>query len=119
MSKKSLTRKLDKICSEIVRATGSCERCGSKKNLQCCHIFSRTYRSTRFDLDNLICMCAKCHFWSHKNPTLFTDWVYETRKEKYEILKEKFRYITKLSEDDLQFKYEILKEIHETKTSVL
>jgi 5-methylcytosine-specific restriction endonuclease McrA len=113
MAKKSLTKKLDKLCSEIVRSKGVCERCGSVKSLQCCHIFSRTYRSTRWDLDNLICMCAKCHFWSHKNPTLFTDWVYETRGQQYLILKEKFREITKLSEDDLQIAYEVLKEINE------
>jgi hypothetical protein len=111
-TKKSITRKLDILCSKIIRAKGKCERCGSKNNLQCCHIFSRTYRSTRFDLDNLICMCASCHFWSHKNPTLFTDWIYETRKDKYDILKEKYRAITKLTIDDLQLKLKILKEIN-------
>ena len=112
-TKKSLTKKLDKICSEIIRSHGKCERCGSTKSLQCCHIFSRTYRSVRWDLDNLICGCASCHFFWHKNPTLFTDWVYEKRKDKYLLLKEKYRSITKYGIEDLELKYKILKEINE------
>lgn len=112
MSKKTLTRRLDKICSEIIRSRGVCEKCGSSKNLQCCHIFSRTYRSTRWSLENLLCLCAKCHFWSHKNPILFAEFVkVNIGILEYEKLKETFREITKLTEEELEIKLEILEAI--------
>ena len=74
-TKSSLTRKLDKAVSRIVRARGMCEFCSISDydKLQCCHIFSRTYRNTRWDLKNLLCLCARCHFLSHRNPIDFTE----------------------------------------------
>ena len=74
-TKSSLTRKLDKEVSRIVRARGMCEFCSMTdyEKLQCCHIFSRTYRNTRWDLNNLLCLCASCHFKSHRNPIDFTE----------------------------------------------
>ena len=76
-TKKSLTNKLDKECSRIIRARGACQRCGKSKYelLQCCHIFSRANRAVRWDLENLLCLCAGCHFWAHQNPTLFAEFV--------------------------------------------
>jgi hypothetical protein len=38
--------------AELVRARGSCERCGTTENLQCAHIISRRYSQTRCRLDN-------------------------------------------------------------------
>lgn len=79
-SKSTMTNKLDKICSQIIRSRGYCERCGPHtpvpyEKLQCAHIYSRTYRAVRWLLLNLLCLCASCHFWAHKNPTEFADWV--------------------------------------------
>lgn len=77
-TKSSMSNKLDKICSEITRSVGQCEWCGCADyaKLQCAHIHSRTYKSVRWDLKNLICLCAKCHFYGHKNPLAFTDFVH-------------------------------------------
>jgi hypothetical protein len=73
-TKKTITRKLDKVCSELVRARGYCVKCGETKNLQCCHIISRSHRATRWLMDNLLCLCANCHInFAHKNPILFAD----------------------------------------------
>ena len=108
-SKTTLRRKLDKICSEIVRARGKCQWCWHKENLQCCHIFSRTYNNTRWDLDNLLCLCPKCHFYFHKNPIIFVEAVINILgKDKYDLLKEKRNQITKYTIDDLQTKLEVL-----------
>lgn len=76
-SKSYLTNKLDKECSRIIRSSGECYwcKCRDYEKLQCAHIFSRTYRNTRWDLNNLICLCARCHFQAHKQPTEFTDLV--------------------------------------------
>jgi len=87
-SRKSLTNKLDKLVSEVVRLKGKCQRCGKRETLQACHIFSRTYRSVRWYLKNLLCLCAGCHFWAHKNPILFAEFVQSLyTKEGYEELK--------------------------------
>ena len=110
-SKSYLRRKLDKICPNIVRKRGRCEKCLSKNNLQCCHIFSRTYNNTRWDLENLLCLCASCHFYFHKNPILFGEWVREyLGEDRYELLKEAHREIAKFTIEDLQIKLKILEE---------
>jgi len=76
-TKSSLTRKLDKECSRIVRGRGFCAMCNTEEyeKLQCAHIYSRVYRSVRWDLDNLLALCASCHFNSHRNPLNFSDFV--------------------------------------------
>ncbi len=60
--------KATKLHSQIVRARGRCENCGvSNDTLQCAHIVSRRYATTRTDLDNAFCLCARCHMF-------FTEW---------------------------------------------
>lgn len=79
MRKPSLTqlkRKADKLFSQIVRRKGFCERCLRSSNLQCAHIVSRTNKNLRWNLDNAVCLCYRCHFhWAHRNPLEFTEWV--------------------------------------------
>ena len=64
---KSPTRKLaeymDKLWSEIVkiRAGHKCEYCGSTKNLNSHHVFTRVNASLRWDVDNGVCLCADHH----------------------------------------------------------
>ncbi len=71
-----LTKKLDKLVAERVRARGACERCGNPRMLQCCHIYSRSNRAVRWDMThNLLCLCAGCHFFAHKNPLEFAKFV--------------------------------------------
>lgn len=89
-TKSSLTRKLDLTCSQIIRRIGFCRKCKMKdyEKLQCAHIYSRDYKSVRWDLKNLVCLCAKCHFWAHKNPILFTEFIKVYLGEiEYETLK--------------------------------
>lgn len=57
--------------SQIVRARGRCQRCGSTLNLQCAHVVRRSYSWTRTDVDNAWCLCAKCHFAVDGDPHLF------------------------------------------------
>ena len=56
--------KLDKLWSLLVkhRAGWRCEYCGSReKVLNSHHIYSRSNRSTRWDLENGVCLCGKHH----------------------------------------------------------
>jgi 5-methylcytosine-specific restriction endonuclease McrA len=111
-TKTSLKRRLDKKVSELVRARGKCERCGSRNCLQTAHIFSRRYLSVRWDLDNVLCLCASCHFWSHSNPILFTEFVRKKLGEDtYELLKEKHKYIFKFALNDLLQKLKVLESL--------
>jgi len=116
-TKKSLTRKLDKVCSEIVRSRGYCVKCQKTKNLQACHIFSRTYRSVRWDIQlNILCLCAGCHFHAHKNPVLFTEFVRNYLGDlNYASLKRIATSIKKWTLVEMQELYDILKQWNDIK----
>ena len=103
-TKKSLKNKLDKEVSRIVRARGRCAKCGKEEyeHLQTAHIFSRSNLATRWDLLNCLCLCDGCHFWSHKNPTLFTDFVVNYLAHNYIPLKLRATSIKKWTLEELQ-----------------
>ena len=74
-TKSLLTKKLDIAFSLLIRKRGHCERCGTTKNLQCSHIYSRANRSVRWSEKNAFCLCAGCHaYWWHQNPMDATEW---------------------------------------------
>lgn len=112
-SRKTLKAKLDKICSEIVRKRGRCQICGKKKNLQCAHIFGRRFLNTRWDLDNLLCLCPNCHInLAHQKPLLFAEFVRNILgEEKYNLLKESHYQLYKPSIFDLEIKLDVLKKM--------
>ena len=69
-------RRLDTICSKVVRITGStngrnsCYTCGRYlpwKDLDCGHFISRRFISTRFDLNNMRPQCRHCNRDLHGN----------------------------------------------------
>jgi 5-methylcytosine-specific restriction endonuclease McrA len=64
--------KADRVWSQYIRLRdGKCQRCGSlvRVNLEtglpnshhCSHFWGRGKESTRFDPDNLDCLCYPCH----------------------------------------------------------
>lgn len=83
--KKSIERKLDKEFFEWLKKVrgGKCERCGATKTLQPSHVYSRTYRNTRWHPLNATLACAACQFWWHKNPPDAVEWVQELMGETY------------------------------------
>ncbi|HEX9992489.1 MAG TPA: HNH endonuclease [Acidimicrobiales bacterium] len=58
--------------SQLVRLRGACERCGRSAGvkLECAHIISRRYASTRTDERNAWCLCSACH-------RRLTEWPFE------------------------------------------
>lgn len=77
---KSLPKKADDLWSKVVRQVWACAVCWKKEHLNAHHIFTRHNKSTRWDLDNGICLCSGCHVFSdtfsaHKTPTEFTYWL--------------------------------------------
>ncbi len=113
-TKTGLTNKLDRECSRIVRSLGYCVSCKKSdySKLQCCHIFSRTYRNTRWDLKNLLCLCASCHFESHREPIIFAERVKEHLGEyEYNQLKIRHNAIRRWTLSEMQELLETLKGI--------
>ena len=55
----------------------TCQRCltfypeGRRQGIQAHHIFTRSRRSTRWDLVNGVALCTGCHRWAHSNPLEF------------------------------------------------
>jgi hypothetical protein len=78
------------------------------------HIFSRHNKSTRWDIDNGICLCAGCHVFSdqfsaHKTPSEFTYWLEKQYSREYiEILWQKARKPLKVTPEFLLVKIEEL-----------
>lgn len=93
--RKSLLKECDELRSKAVkiRAGFRCEYCWKDKYLNSHHIFSRTNYSTRFNLDNGICLCVWCHtmsphFSAHKTPLEFAERIIEQRGQtRYDNLK--------------------------------
>lgn len=81
---KGIDGKLDEAWSELVKleAGNKCEVCGTDKNLNSHHIWSRSNRSVRWSPANGVCLCVGHHtfnskFSAHKTPTEFTYWLEE------------------------------------------
>ena len=61
------------------RADYRCERCGLNcrnmpSYLDCSHILSRVHRCIRWDKNNAVAHCKKCHKWWHSNPAVAGRW---------------------------------------------
>lgn len=57
----SLRTRADALWSSIIRSQGRCLRCGIQSALQAAHIIGRARLSVRWNLDNGLCLCARCH----------------------------------------------------------
>lgn len=92
---KGIEKKLDDAWSLLVKlvAKNQCEYCGKTSLLNSHHIYSRAKKSTRWSVDNGICLCVSHHtfssqFSAHLTPTEFTEWVIEKRgREWYDKLR--------------------------------
>jgi 5-methylcytosine-specific restriction endonuclease McrA len=86
-SKKYLRNKCDKICKELAlkKANGKCLVCGSTFGVTAHHYFYRSSCShLRFDLDNLIVLCMKCHARLHfRDPKLVEAQIIAKKGEKW------------------------------------
>lgn len=109
MSKiKSLEAKLDTMWSAIITSAGNCAKCGGTYNLDPHHIKRRASKSTRWDLNNGICLCSKCHtessdFSAHGTIKKFEDWICERNGELwYYELTLKSNKTVKYYENDLE-----------------
>lgn len=117
---KGIEGKLDEAWSKLVklRAGNMCEYCLKTSNLNSHHIFSRSKRSTRWDVLNGVCLCVGHHtfssnFSAHKTPSEFHIWLVEKRGEEFmKRLRLKANTISKLHNFEKEILLnELLKEI--------
>ena len=91
-NKTKAKNKLDKLFSLSVRAIGYCQaedkyppvKCGG--SLQCAHIENRSNITLRWDKNNVLCLCFGHHFWFHRHPLQFVEFLLEYYKEKYDYV---------------------------------
>lgn len=75
--------KADRIWAVTVkeRDKWSCLRCEKgyvphqARGLQAHHVFTRSRKSTRLELENGVTLCTGCHRWAHSNPLEFHAWI--------------------------------------------
>src|SRR3990167_420167 len=85
--KKPKQTSLDNLWAKKIKelADYKCEYCGKTTGLNSHHIFSRSNRRVRWDLDNGISVCVLHHvfgtFSAHKAPIEFVEWLKEYRGE--------------------------------------
>jgi len=101
------------ICMK--RDSYKCQYCGSDKDLQVHHIISRKNMNTKFDVDNGITLCKKCHSRISLNSTSYTEFmIWFIKKygiERLEGLQEKARQIKRWKVGELEDEIERLTKI--------
>lgn len=112
----ALKKALDKEFGRIVRARGMCAKCqkgAEEVGLQCAHIFSRKNMSVRWDFENALSLCWRCHFhWAHKEPIQFYEFVEEyLGVVRFAQLKFRAKQIKKWTRDELEELLEKMKEL--------
>ena len=103
----------DILFSQAIRLRDKkCRRTGSKENLQCSHIFSRSHKIIRWDLDNAFTLSAGQHlYWWHKEPAEAGEWAKQQLGEKkWNKLKCKMYQPFKLTPQFVKEKIEFLKD---------
>lgn len=99
----------DAIFSDLIREAydWTCARCGRQfpdrkgKDVHASHFYSRQFNSTRWFVDNAVCLCATCHDHVGKHPddhvSLIRMVLGETR---YEWLQQRKRLIVRYRASD-------------------
>lgn len=83
--KTSPLKAADDLFSRMVRdRDGCCLRCGGTVGLQCAHIWSRSYHSIRWRLENAITLgggpgSCGCHKYFTERPAEWAEWCEERR----------------------------------------
>lgn len=83
-SRRGEIQELDRLCRQLIflRDHETCQRTGSKKRLQWCHVFSRGIHSLRWEPDNSLVLSAGSHLKAHLQPLEFSRWFEETHPDR-------------------------------------
>ncbi len=106
----SLTKRADALWSECVKINYNhqCQYCGKKEYLNSHHLFTRSRKSTRWDIENGICLCSGHHtlsssFSAHQTWLEFFEWLEGIRwRDWIDELSKKSQKIVKVTPDLLK-----------------
>lgn len=88
-------READKLARQFVldRDAWTCQRCGSGGAgvAQWAHILSRSALAIRWDPDNSLVLCARCHQFFTLRPIDWQDWVDERYPGRWDLLRARRR----------------------------
>lgn len=104
-NKGKFKRKADKLLSIFIRSLDHCERCSATRNqaqLQTAHIYSRGNLRLRYDIQNVLCLCAKCHMWAHHEPLEFAIFLQQAYPERITYLRKHKDEYKKMTVKDYQ-----------------
>ena len=94
------TREADSLFSRLILERDKvCQRCGARTGLTCSHYWNRWRAATRFDKDNCVSLCIRCHrIWEYAKRSV-THEVAEYREFMIKRLgQEKFEELARRSE---------------------
>ena len=109
--RKILVSKLDKICSEYVRARdGKCFCCGTPLKATNGHLITRAKYSVRWDLINCNQQCSPCNFKHEYYPEVYTQkFIKKYGMEVYDDLIYRSNQVANFTIEQLEKIYEGLK----------
>lgn len=113
-----LTKKADELWSKAVKINYnySCQYCWRTDTLNSHHLFTRARKSTRWDIDNGICLCAWHHtlsheFSAHQTPLEFYEWLIGVKGQKFvSEMSKKSQAICKVTPELIKQKMEELQD---------
>lgn len=82
----------DDLFREVIRNkyNSICQNCSSKYNPQVAHLISRGYYTTRWDINNAVILCSRCHTYYTFKPLQWEDFIKNRIGEKkWKELREK------------------------------
>lgn len=113
-----LTKRADALWSEAVKINYNyrCQYCGRTDTLNSHHLFTRSRKSTRFEIDNGICLCSGHHtlsseFSAHQTSLEFYEWLVDLKWYDYvSNLSKKSREVVKVTPDFIKEQIQILED---------
>lgn len=100
-------KKCDKLWAQAVkaRAQNKCEVCGKTERLHAHHVIPRTNYSTRYLVENGVCLCYKHHFyWAHKDALDFSYWFRTNRHNDFFLIESERRSSIKNNYNEIEDK---------------
>src|SRR5437899_11486972 len=70
-------KRLDVLWQKVIKTRDNftCQRCGSRGQVDAAHIITRSRKLTKWTVANGVTLCSGCHMHFHRNPAEFLDWL--------------------------------------------
>lgn len=89
-----------------VKADNMCEYCGRFGRMETSHFHGRRKASTRYDEENVSCLCSEHHRYFHEHPNIYVDWMKKRLgSERYELLNVRAETIMKVDRNEIKCYY--------------